>query len=138
MTDAELAAAIVAQAPDAIIVADVEGRIRSWNRAAERLFGWRADDVMGGSLDVIIPERLRQAHWDAYFRAIRSGATTQGGRAMTTRSMRSDGSRLYVEMSFSLLADGAAQVVGALAIARDVTARHEAERQQRAGNGDAG
>ena len=137
MTDAELAAAIVAQAPDAIIVADVHGRIRSWNPAAERLFGWRADDVAGGSLDVIIPERLRQAHWDAYFRAIRSGTTTNGGRAMTTRSMHRDGSRLYVEMSFSLLADDAATVVGALAIARDVTARHEAERRQRAGNGDA-
>lgn|SRR5688572_4947018 len=128
MTESELFAAIVDQAPDAIIVADAQGRVRLWNRRAQRLFGWHAADVVGGSLDVIIPERLRQAHWDAFFRAVRSGATKYDGRAMTTRSLRSDGTKLYVEMSFSLVTDAAGAVVGALAIARYATARPEAER----------
>jgi PAS domain S-box-containing protein len=128
MTESELFAAIVDQAPDAITVADAQGRVRLWNRRAQRLFGWHAADVVGGSLDVIIPERLRQAHWDAFFRAVRSGATKYDGRAMPTRSLRSDGTKLYVEMSFSLVTDAAGAVVGALAIARDATARPEAER----------
>lgn len=131
MTDAELFAAIVDQAPDAIIMADRDGCIRLWNRGAERLFGHAAADVVGEALDIIIPERLRQAHWDAFDRAIQSGRTRYDGRAMTTRSMRSDGAKLYVEMSFALVTDAMGAVTGALAIARDATARYESERSLR-------
>ena len=134
MTDAELFAAIVEQAPDAIIVSDAQGRVRLWNRGAERLFGWRAVEVVGGSLDVIIPERLREAHWNAFLRAVRTGETRYDGRPMMTRSLRNDGTRLYVEMSFSLVTDAAGVVAGALAIARDATARHERERRLREGS----
>ena len=102
MTESELHAAIVEQAPDAIIVADNDGRIRLWNHGAERLFGHMAAGVLGRSLDVIIPERLRQAHWDAFHRAIESRKTRYDGRAMTTRSMRRDGTTVYVDMSFAL------------------------------------
>ena len=52
---------IVEQVPDAIIFADREGAIRVWNRGAEIIFGHCAAEVVGGSLDVIIPERLRRA-----------------------------------------------------------------------------
>ena len=140
MSNAELFEAIFEQSPDAIIVADPQGQVRLWNPAAERLFGWRAAEVVGRSLDVIIPERLRQAHWDAYFRALRLRETKYGGRAMTTRSMRRDGTKLYVEMSFSLVADARGTVVGALAMARDVTERHEAQRRarEREASGDSG
>jgi PAS domain S-box-containing protein len=131
MTDAELLAAIVEAAPDAIIVADRNGRIRLWNHGAERLFGHVADEVVGGSLDIIIPERLRQAHWDAFERAIESGRMRYDGRAMTTRSMRSDGTKLYVELSFALITDRTGSIAGALAIARDATVRYESERSLR-------
>ena len=131
MTDSELFAAIVDQAPDAIIVADLHGRVRLWNPGCERLFGWRAPEVIGETLDFMIPERLRQAHWDAFFRAVSIGRTRNHGGPMTTRSLRSDGTRLYVEMSFSLIFDGAGAIAGALAIARDATARHVAERSLR-------
>jgi PAS domain S-box-containing protein len=125
--DLELLAAIVEQAPDAIIFADREGLIRVWNRGAERVFGHTATEVTGRSLDVIIPERLRGAHWDGFNAALATGRTKYDGRALTTRSMHKDGSRLYVDLSFALVRDGAGAIVGALAIGRDCTARHEAQ-----------
>jgi PAS domain S-box-containing protein len=118
----------VQDAPDAIIVAGLDGCIRFWNRGAERVFGHLAAEVVGQSLDIIIPERLRKAHWDAFDRAVQVGRTRYEGRAMTTRSMRKDGTRIYVDMTFALLTDRAGAVAGALAIAHDVTPRHEAER----------
>jgi PAS domain S-box-containing protein len=130
--DAALAAAIVEHSPDAIIVADADGSIRVWNHAAERLFGHVAADVVGQRLDVIIPERMRHAHWEAFDRAIASGHMRYDGRAMTTRSMRRDGTKLYVELSFALITDASGAVTGAMATARDCTERYEAERALRA------
>ena len=124
-------AAIVEQAPDAIIFADREGAIRVWNRASERLFGYAAAEVTGRSLDVIIPERLRKAHWDGFNAALASGRTKFDGRALTTRSTHKDGTRLYVDLSFALVTDGNGGVVGALAAGRDCTARHDAQREMR-------
>lgn len=57
------AAELVEQAPDALIFADRDGVIRVWNRAAERTFGHRATEAIGQTLDIIIPESLREAHW---------------------------------------------------------------------------
>ena len=128
----DLFKAIVEQAPDAIIFADREGMIRTWNRAAETVFGYGAAEVLGGSLDVIIPERLRRAHWEGFRRAIESGQTRLGARALTTRSVHKDGSKLYVELSFGLIRNGAGAIAGALAVGRDCTARHLADSALRA------
>ncbi|MDE1943230.1 MAG: PAS domain S-box protein [Betaproteobacteria bacterium] len=116
---------LMEQAPDAMIYADRAGKIRFWNRAAETLFGWASDEALGQSLDLIIPERLRAAHWAGYDQAVSSGAMHHAGRAMTTRSVHSNGSKLYVELSFALLKDDSGQVLGALAIGRVVTAQHD-------------
>jgi PAS domain S-box-containing protein len=128
MTRAE---AIVDQAPDAIILVGRDGAIETWNRAAERLFGWSAAEIRGAGLDAIIPERFRKAHWDGFQRAIDSGHTKYAGRALTTRSVHKDGTRLYVDLTFGLLVEDGV-VTGALAIARDCTARHAADTELRA------
>ena len=124
--------AAVEQAPDAIIFADRAGAIQIWNRAAETVFGYAAAEVLGGSLDVIIPERLRPAHWDGFHRAIDSGQTKLGTSALTTRSVHKNGSKLYVELSFGLIRNEGGAIVGALAVGRDCTARYLAERVLRA------
>src|SRR5574337_2023217 len=84
-TEAEICRAVVAATADAVIVADREGRIRLWNHGAELLFGYAAAEVFGKSLDVIIPEHLREAHWKGYDAALASGHTKLGGRPLTTR-----------------------------------------------------
>jgi len=119
--------AIVEQAPDAIIFADRDGAIRVWNRGAESIFGYAAAEVLGKSLDVIIPERLRGAHWEGFRRAIDTGQTKYGNRVLTTRSVHKHGGKLYVDLSFGLVKDGAGAVSGALAVGRDSTARYLAE-----------
>lgn len=124
--------ALVEQLPVSVILADREGLIRAWNRASEALFGFTAQEVLGQSLDVIIPEHLRQAHWDGYNRSLASGETKYSGRVMTTRAVHKDGRKLYVDFSFAMLKDASGAVVGAMATGRDVTERYLAERAKRA------
>lgn len=120
--------AIVEQAPDAIIFADRSGAIRVWNRGAETVFGYSAAEILGHNLDVIIPEQLRSAHWEGFRRAIDTGQTKYGNRVLTTRSVHKNGARLYLDMSFGLVSDAAGAVLGALAVARDCTARQLKEK----------
>lgn len=122
-----LAPAILDQAADAVIFADVEGAIRVWNAAAARIFGFAAEEAIGSSLDLIIPENLRQAHWTGFRRAMQSGATHLGGRPTMTRGLHKSGRRLYVEMSFALVRAPSGAVAGSVAVARDATARYEEE-----------
>ncbi len=102
---------------DELIFADREGVIRRWSAIAEAVFGYRADEAVGKSLDLIIPEHLRAAHWRGYRAAIAAGRTRLGGRPMRTRGTRKDGGKVYVEMSFNLVTDADGAVAGAVASA---------------------
>lgn len=124
---AELCRKIVEAASEAVIFADREGRIRLWNRGAELVFGFSATEAVGESLDIIIPERLRRAHWDAYDRSLETGRTKHTGRVLTTRAVHKDGGKRYVDLSFGLVKDANGFVLGAFAIGRDCTERHLAE-----------
>src|SRR3546814_10063811 len=68
--------------PDAVIVSDAEGIIRLWNAGAERIFGFPAAEALGRSLDIIIPERLRERHWSGYAETMRTGVTRYGAGAL--------------------------------------------------------
>jgi PAS domain S-box-containing protein len=123
-----LEAAIVARTDHAVIVADAEGAIRFWNPAAEAMFGWPSDEVLGRSLDLIVPEKLRRRHWDGYRHVMATGESEYAGRTLAVPAMRADGTRISVEFTVTLLpgADGA--VAGIAAIMRDVTAQWEERR----------
>ena len=129
-TESSLAEAIVAQTPEAIIFADREGLIRLWNRGAEVLFGFPAAEVIGGSLDVIIPERFREAHWAGFRRAIAAGHARHMVR--TTRAIHRFGQVLYVDLSFALVKDASRAVIGSVAVGRDGSDRFLAEKAMRA------
>jgi PAS domain S-box-containing protein len=109
--------AIVEQAHEGIIFIDCDNVVRLWNRGAEKLFGYAADEVLGRSVDVIIPERFRPAHAEGLARAIEAGKTRLGDRVMTTRATHKSGSKMYVDLSFGLVKDGEL-VLGAFAVAR--------------------
>lgn len=125
--DLTLFRSIAEQAPDAIIFADTMGVIRFWNESARAVFGYSPDTAYGHSLDLIIPERVREAHWHGFYRAIEFGQTRVGRQAFATRSVHKDGDKLYVELSFAVVKDLSGMVVGALGIARDVTSRYVAD-----------
>jgi PAS domain S-box-containing protein len=128
---AVLPSLLVDQTSDAIIFADKEGVIRLWNHGAERIFGHNAADVIGGPLDIIIPEKLLPAHNTGFSNAMSSGKMKYVNKVLTTRSMRKDGTTIYVDMSFDMIRDKDGNILGALAIARDSTERYTAERAQR-------
>jgi PAS domain S-box-containing protein len=129
--ESELYRTLVEQVADAIIFADREGYVRLWNAGAEAVFGYAADEVLGRRLDVIIPERLRAAHWAAFDKAIATGQQKHGRESLTTRAVHKDGRDVYVDLSFSLVKHETAEVLGAVAVARDVTARFHAEKAAR-------
>ena len=122
---------ILIDTPDALIYADREGVIRAWNPGAEAVFGFSAAEALGQSLDLIIPERLRPAHWKGFHRAMARGTTSHGAEVRTTRGTHKDGRRLYVDMSFGVVKGDDGQVLGSVAMARDATARYEAEKARR-------
>lgn len=115
---------ILTDLPDALVYADKQGVIRAWNAGAEAVFGFSAAEALGQSLDLIVPERLRAAHWLGFDRAMARGTTSHGAEVRTTRGTHKDGRKLYVDMSFGVVRgeDGAA--LGSVAMARDATARH--------------
>jgi PAS domain S-box-containing protein len=119
----DLSALALEQAADAVIVSDAVGVITVWNAAAEKLFGVPAAEALGRTLDIIIPERLRDAHWTGFRRAMETGVTRLSGTPTTTRALHPSGRRLYVEMSFAVLRSGDGKTLGAIAVARDASAR---------------
>jgi PAS domain S-box-containing protein len=128
LTGGALEAAIVARTDHAVIVADADGAIRFWNPAAEAMFGRPRDDALGRSLDIIVPEKLRDRHWDGYRSVMETGETEYAGRTLAVPAMRADGSRISVEFTVTLLQAPDGAVTGIAAIMRDVTAQWEERR----------
>ena len=113
---------ILDQAADAVICADRSGTMVGWNRASAVLFGFAAEEALGHNLDMIVPGHLRAAHWRGFDDAMANGVLKLQGRPTLTRALHKDGRKLYIEMTFALVAvDGVAE--GAVAVARDVTER---------------
>jgi PAS domain S-box-containing protein len=126
----QLGELILEQTADAIIYSNRQGTIERWNIAAAAMFGHNAHEAVGQSLDLIIPEHLRAAHWRGFEAAMASGSTRLHGRPTLTRALHKSGSRLYVEMSFALVVDAAGAVLGSVAMVRNVTERMEREKME--------
>lgn len=120
---------ILDQVGDALICADRNGEIIRWNRACVALFGFSAEEAIGQSLDLIIPQHLRAAHWSGFDAAMTKGTLKLEGRPTLTRALHKSGRRLYVEMTFTIVkGDAESKALCAVAMARDVTERVERER----------
>ena len=122
---------VVSDAPDAILVSDREGIILFWNSGAEQLFGHTATEAVGQSLDLIIPENLRQRHWDGYRRVMASGETKYRTGLLSSPGIRKDGTRVSLEFSMVLLRDETGGMQGCASIMRDVTERWKKEKELR-------
>jgi PAS domain S-box-containing protein len=116
-------AAIVDSASDAIIGRDLQGTVRTWNRAAERLFGWRADEIVGRDMSLLVPADLPDEQ-RATFERLRRGERVE--QHVTVRQHK-DGTRIPVLLSAAPVADAEGAVVGAATIVHDLTERTQAE-----------
>ena len=117
-TQASLAA-IVESSDDAIIAKTVEGTITAWNKAAERLYGYRKEDALGKPISIIVPpDRAEElAH---IMQTIRRG---QGVNRLETVRLRSDGTGVDVSVTISPIKDREGKLIGASSIARDISDR---------------
>ncbi|HKP30271.1 MAG TPA: PAS domain S-box protein [Gemmatimonadales bacterium] len=129
---ARLLAAIVEGSDDAIISKSLQGIIQSWNRGAERLFGYRDDEAIGRHISLVIPPE-RIAEEDEILANLRAGRRIDH---FETVRVRSDGGRVFVSLTISPLKDDSGTVIGASKIVRDITERKrlEVEREQLADN----
>jgi diguanylate cyclase (GGDEF)-like protein/PAS domain S-box-containing protein len=113
-------AGIVAATGDAVLSKTLDGTITSWNPAAERLYGWRAEEVIGRGVEVIVPDD-RLPELQALIRSIEAGIAVP---AFETVRRRKDGSLVEVSLNVSPLVEPDGTVIGACASARDITETH--------------
>ncbi len=120
------ATALLRGVSDAVVYADAHGAIRFWNAGAERIFGYPEAEALGQSLDIIIPQSLRQRHWDGYRKTMQTGATRYGaGDLLAVPALRKDGSRISIEFTITPFHAATGEMLGIAAIMRDVTKRFE-------------
>ena len=116
---------------DAVVICDRDGVIRFWNAAAECLFGFTKTDALGKSLDLIIPERLRERHWAGYDKAMASGGTRPGRDLLRVPAVHKDGRALSIAFTVGLLFGPERRVTGIAAVIREDTNRFAKERELR-------
>lgn len=116
---------ITATSPDAIVCADSDGRITSWNAAAEALFGYAAGDAVGRPLAMLVPEAKRGRHEAGFARAVAGEPVPAVGRTLELEALGRDGRAFQAEISLSTWREGGKAGFGA--IIRDITERKAAE-----------
>jgi len=121
---------IIDGSPDAIILGDVKGIIRLWNAGAEAIFGYTAEEAVGQSMDIIIPERLRGRHWDGYHKVMATGVSRYGrGEMLAVPAVTKDGRNISIEFTIQMLKVATGEIVGPVATIRDVTKRFQREKE---------
>ncbi len=123
---------IVEDSPIAILFADRDGKIRFWNAGAEAMFGHTAEEALGQSLDLIVPERQRARHWEGWARVMASGVTKYGRDALAVPATRKDGSRISIEFNIVLVRAPDGALLGAAAMVQDVTVRWQQQKEMNA------
>jgi len=120
-------AAIVASSEDAVAGVTLDGVVTDWNHAAERIFGFAGDEIVGRSLHLVVPEE-RRGEFDLRLAGIAQGASP---RPFETQRKRKDGVLVDVSVMISPIRDAGGGVVGFSDVARDISERRRSERQRR-------
>jgi PAS domain S-box-containing protein len=120
----QLLGSIVECSDDAILSENLMGMILSWNRGAERIYGYSSEEMVGRSVSLLVPPDRRQ-EFAAVWRQLKLG---QGVDHLETERLTKSGQRIFVSATLSPLRDRAGKVVGGAAIARDITERKRVEK----------
>ena len=116
---------------DGVVVADIEGAIIFWNPGAERIFGYSENEALGKSLDIIVPERLRQRHWQGYDKTMHTGQTRYGHDLLRVPAQHKEGHALSIAFTVAMLHAADGKVSAIVAVIRDETTRWAEERDLR-------
>ena len=120
--------ALVGAVGDAIVAASADGNITLWNPACERMFGHTEAEALGKSLDLIIPQRQQQRHWDGYNKTMETGQTRYGNDVLRVPAVHKDGHTLSIAFTVALLHGADGKVSSIVAVVRDESARFAEER----------
>ncbi len=118
-----LLAAIVESSDDAIVSKDLNGIVTSWNRGAERIFGYTADDIIGKPITLIIPPELQDDE-PRILAKLRAGERIDH---FETVRVHKDGHRIDISLTVSPIRDSHGNIVGGAKIARDITEKKRLE-----------
>ncbi|MEN3940475.1 PAS domain S-box protein [Prosthecobacter sp. SYSU 5D2] len=111
---------------DGVLLMDDSGRVVDWNLAAEKIFGWSREEMLGRMLaDYIIPERLREAHESGLKKYLDAGTAPILGQRLEMPALRRDGTEFPVELSINAVVDASPPMF--VGFIRDITARQKAE-----------
>lgn len=122
---------LVESVGDAVIAADPKGAIVLWNPAAERMFGHTQAEAMGKSLDIIVPQRQQQRHWDGYEKTMQTGQTKYGNDVLRVPAVHKDGHTLSIAFTVALMHSADGKVSAIVAVVRDESARFAEDRELR-------
>jgi PAS domain S-box-containing protein len=120
--------ALIDAVGDAVMVCDATGAVTLWNPACERMFGYTAEEAMGQSMDMIIPERLRGRHWEGYHKTMATGITKYGTDLLRVPAVDKQGRSMSIAFTVAMLyaADGTVNAIAS--VIRDETQRFADER----------
>jgi PAS domain S-box-containing protein len=122
---------LVESVGDAVMACDASGAITLWNPACERMFGFTPLDAMGKSLDLIIPQRQQQRHWEGYHKTMQTGITKYGHDVLRVPAVHKDGHTLSIAFTVSMLHSADGKVSHIVAVVRDESARFAEDRNLR-------
>lgn len=118
-------AGIAEHSVDAIISLDLEGRIVSWNKGAEMMFGYTEEEIMGSSMNTIVPKEL----WDSCGKNFKKAVMEGYARDIETVRVAKDGRQVLVDQTLTTIYNPKGELIGFVAIMRDITKRKEAEEE---------
>ncbi len=122
---------LVGAVGDAIMAADASGAITLWNPASERMFGYTEAEALGQSLDLIIPQRQQQRHWDGYHKTMQTGITKYGNDVLRVPAVHKDGHSLSIAFTVAMLYKEDKKVSAIVAVVRDESTRFAEDRAMR-------
>ena len=116
---------------DAVIASDPSGAITLWSPAATRMFGYTEAEALGKSLDIIIPQRQQQRHWDGYHKTMETGKTKYGNDVLRVPATHKDGHTLSIAFTVAMLHTADGKISAIVAVVRDESARFAEDRNLR-------
>jgi PAS domain S-box-containing protein len=120
--------ALVESIGDAVIASDPSGAINLWNPSATRMFGYTEAEALGKSLDIIIPQRQQQRHWDGYNKTMETGITKYGNDVLRVPAVHKDGHTLSIAFTVAMLHSADGKISAIVAVVRDESARFAEDR----------
>jgi PAS domain S-box-containing protein len=120
--------ALIAAVGDAVMVCDTQGAVVLWNPGCERMFGYAEAEVLGKTMDMIIPERLRARHWEGYDKTMATGVTKYGHDLLRVPAVDKQGRTMSIAFTVAMLHAPDGKVSAIASIIRDETARFNEDR----------